>query len=42
MNNLCAIMKLIFMRHAQSEYNAKNLINQDPKIKVKITNYLIE
>ena len=30
-------MKLTFMRHAQSEYNAKDLINQDPKIKVNIT-----
>ena len=30
-------MKLIFLRHAQSEYNIKNLINQDSKIKVNIT-----
>ena len=30
-------MKVIFMRHAESEYNARDLINQDSKINVHIT-----
>ena len=32
-------MRVIFIRHAQSEYNVKNLVNQDFKIKVDITEY---
>ena len=30
-------MKVYFMRHAESEYNIKRLINQDPKIKVALS-----
>ena len=30
-------MKVYFLRHAQSEYNVKDLVNQDPKLKVSLT-----
>src|SRR3989344_6091334 len=30
-------MKVIFMRHVESEYNVKDLINQDSSVKVRIT-----
>ncbi len=30
-------MKVIFLRHGESEYNAKGLINQDPGIKIHLT-----
>ena len=30
-------MKVHFMRHGESEYNVKGLLNQDPKIKVHLT-----
>ena len=30
-------MKVVFLRHGQSEYNIKHLINQDPNIRVYIT-----
>lgn len=30
-------MKVYFLRHGESEYNVKHLINQDPKVKVPLT-----
>ncbi len=36
------VMKVYFMRHGESEYNVNHLINQDPKIKINLTEKGVE